>query len=247
MSVVSTRAVVLRATPYGETSQVVRVLTDQWGVVSGVARGARNRGRKGGGGWAPFSSGEITLNYRNGRDLQSFREYAPDRHRLRLASPPLRFAGASAFVEVLAKVAPEASELGLGSFAERRLDLLEEAAEDEVATRILESLWQLVGLLGFEPALDTCTHCQRPIEDEGMSRMDFERGGLRCPSCATSADSGPKVGPGARRQLREFLAGTSEGTEHVGPHMRLVSDFIQYHIGEGRTLRSFEFLLALSA
>jgi len=245
MSLLSTRAVVLRASPYGETSQVVRVLTDQWGLVSGVARGARSRGKKGGGGWAPFSSGEITLNYRNGRDLQSFREYAPDRHRLRLASPPLRFAGASAFVEVLAKVAPEAGELGLGSFAERQLDLLEEAPDEAVATRILEALWQLVSLLGFEPALTSCTQCQRPIEGEGMCRMDFERGGLRCPSCAATPESGPKVGPGARRQLREFLTGTSKGTEHVGPHMRLVADFIQYHVGEGRSLRSFEFLLAL--
>ena len=151
------------------------------------------------------------------------------------------------FVEVLAKVAPEASELGLGSFAETRLDRLEAAADADVAVTILESLWQLVGLLGFEPALTACTNCRRVIDSEEMCRMDFERGGLRCGACCGESDAGPKVGPGARRQLREFLSGDSTGTDHVGPHMRLVSDFIQYHIGEGRNLRSFEFLLGLTS
>ncbi len=248
MSLVSVRALVLRATPYGESSRIVRVLTDEWGLVSGVARGARRRNKRGGGGdWIPFSSGELTLRYRAGKELQSFRAYTPEQHRLELAAPPLRFAGASAFVEVLARAAPESSGLGLGSFAERRLDQLGGALEPDIGACVLTALWELVRQLGFEPILDQCVRCQRTLDVDEVARMDFELGGVICGPCEEHAVAlGPRLGPGARSQLVGFLSGASEGTEYLAAHLRLLTDFIQYHVGEGRPLRSFDFLLGVA-
>ncbi|MEZ4414535.1 MAG: DNA repair protein RecO [Gemmatimonadota bacterium] len=247
MSATSTRAVVLRATPYGETSQIARLLTERWGVVSVVARGARRTGTRSSTHLEPFTTGELTLHYRDGRELQTLGSFHVERARLALASPATRFAGASALVELLLRAAPEAPQAALLESVEQGLDALESCAPSDVAQQVLTSLWQLVAALGFEPSLDECVRCGEVLVEEEVGRFDFARGGVLCADCGASA-SGPRVGPGARAELRAFLSTVEPGgtdPSHLGAHLKLLGDFVTYHVAEGRALRSLDLLLGL--
>ncbi|MEZ4422718.1 MAG: DNA repair protein RecO [Gemmatimonadota bacterium] len=247
MSAVLSRALVLRATPYGETSQIVRLLTERWGMVAVVARGARKSGGKGGAVLEPFGTGELALRYRDGRDLQTLHGFTLERARLGLVAPATRFAGASVLAELLLRAAPESPQMDLLRTVEEALDRLERVPADAVPGILLSALWQTVGALGYEPALDACVRCARPLDDAEVGRFDFGRGGVLCASCGSAAP-GPRVGPGARAELAAFLDGGAAGevgTDHLVPHLRLLGDFITYHVAEGRPLRSLDLLLGL--
>ena len=78
-----------------------------------------------------------------------------------------------------------------------------------------------------------------------MGRFDFAGGGVRCAHCAEDGP-GPRLGPNARRQLRQMLAGDpSVQVSHARAHLRLLENFVTYHLAGSRTLRTFQFLADL--
>ena len=99
--------------------------------------------------------------------------------------------------------------------------------------------------MGYAPEVDGCVICGRELEEEELGRFDFASGGLRCPGCV-EGPVGPRLGPKARTQLRALVQGGGAG-ELVRPraHLRLVSDFITYHISGGMPLRSLGVLATL--
>ena len=79
-----------------------------------------------------------------------------------------------------------------------------------------------------------------------MARFDFAAGGIRCPRCAHD-QVGPRLGPGARAQLLALL-GTGDplpSLDRPRAHLRLLSDFVTWHLSAGRPLSSFEVLAGL--
>ena len=242
MAVVTTQGILLRSFAYGETSRILRFLTVDLGVVGVVARGARRQGAKGRSGLDTFTEGRLTLYHKDTRDLQTFKDFAAERRRRDLGGDVLRFAGASAMAELVLKHAGEESSPLLFQALSSGLDRLEEAAPCDLPGTILAQSWALVGVLGYGPSLDSCVGCGRSLTDETMARFDFSAGGLRCADCA--ADGGaPRVGPGARDQLRRLLSGRPPGDlTRPGAHLRLLSDFVTYHISAAGPLRSFGIL-----
>ena len=78
-----------------------------------------------------------------------------------------------------------------------------------------------------------------------MGRFDFAQGGVRCDDCAGGGE-GPRVGPGAREQLAQLLAGVvPPSLVRHRAHLQLLSDFITYHVSGSRPLDTFRILAAL--
>ena len=98
MSLLTTPAILLRRFPYSETSQILRFYTESKGVVGAIAKGVRKAGGRRGGPLATFSEGILNVQFKENRDLQTFRDYSPSRTRMGLAADPLRMAGASVLV-----------------------------------------------------------------------------------------------------------------------------------------------------
>jgi hypothetical protein len=68
---------------------------------------------------------------------------------------------------------------------------------------------------------------------------------MRCARCSASS-SGPRLGPGARRQLAALLReGPPPRLDRPRAHLRLLSDFVTYHLGSGRPLPSVQVLVDL--
>lgn len=243
MSVVSTPGVLLRSFAYGETSLILRFYTRDLGVMAVMAKGAR-RSRRGADSMETFASGTLTVYLKETRDLQTLKEFDARHSRRRLSTPLLRFAGASVLGELVLRHAGEEGNPALYDRLEDGLDRMEAWEEDRLAAGILAEGWGLVAALGYHPVLEACVECGRVLDaGEDLARFDFAAGGLRCAACG---GSGPRIGPGARAQLLDLLAGRLPGTlRRPRAHARLLSDFVTYHVSMTRPLDSFRILTAL--
>ena len=245
MPVVHTPAVALRAFPYGETSLVVRFYAEELGVVGVMAKGARKRGSKGSGVPETFSRGVLTVYVKEGRGLQTMKDFAPDRPRRGLGRDPVRFAGASILGEILLRHAGEEGSPHLFERLNRALDRVETVETRSLVAEVLARGWSLVSALGYRPALERCVACGRAPGEHEMARFDFSAGGIRCAHCGGEGN-GPRVGPGAREQLRALVEGVSvDELRRPRAHLALLDDFVTYHLSGGRRLDSFRIFLDL--
>lgn len=245
MSLTTTSAILLRSYPYSESSQVLRFYAEELGAVSAIARGARKSVGRRGAPLSTFSQGALTLNVRANRELQTLKGFEPSVFRRGLSLNPLRLSAASVLGEIVLRHGEPDPHPALYLALVRGMDAIEGCGLDHLVPELLIQLWSLVRELGYTPLLDECVHCGRPIPDKEMSRFDFAAGGLRCPACLEGG-GGPRLGPKARAQLGGLLRGRAEG-ELLRPraHLRLVSDFVAYHISGGTPLRSMDVLSTL--
>lgn len=242
MPVVKTEVIVLQSFPYSETSRILRYATPDLGVISVIAKGIRRAGGRAGGAPDVFSEGEATIYVKPQRELQTLREFALTRTRLGLAADLVRFGGAAVLTELVLRHAGEEPNRELFERLRAGLDRLESAAPAEAAAAAVAEAWRIVSLLGYAPELERCVACGSPLGLREPGRFDYLAGGVRCARCA-GASAGPRIGPGARAQLRQLAHG--EAPEPLGrlrPHLQLLRDFVRYHVSGGRALRSLEFL-----
>ena len=95
MAVVTTRGILLRSHPYGETSSILRFFTEGMGVVGVMAKGARGSRGKGGGPAETFAGGLLTIYMKETRDLQTLKDFTTTHSRRGLGGSVLRLAAAS--------------------------------------------------------------------------------------------------------------------------------------------------------
>lgn len=244
MAPVRTRAVLLRAHDYGDTSRILRFLTEDHGLLSVVAKGVRGRTGKGTATMGTFASGDLTVYVKSHRDLHTMKDFECRRLRSGLAGDVLRFAGASAAAELVLAHAEQEPHPGLFAVLVAALDELESVPEKERAGAVLSGLWSITDTFGFAPQVEGCVRCGEMLGGDDFGRFDFAAGGIRCPSCSEGA-AGPRMGPGARSQLRRLLQGERpEDLSHARQHLALLADFLAYHV-VSRPLKSLGFLESL--
>lgn len=239
MSLLSTRAILLRSHPFSESSLVLRFFTRERGLVSVMARGVRRRGTP------PeiFSSGVLVLYYRRNRDLQNYREFSVLRARHALGSDVRRFAGASLLADLVLHHATEEPSATLFGGLDASLERLAETPPETIAPLILASAWALVSLMGYAPELTTCVECGDELDAAAVGRLDYAAGGVRCPRCEGPASAAPRIGPRARAQLGALLLGEPvDGLERIATHVKVLRNYVHHHIAGSRALPSFPFL-----
>lgn len=245
MGVITTSAILLRSFNYSETSKVLRFFTRDHGVMAVMAKGSRKSHGRYGGSIETFVTGELTAYVRPTRDLQTLKDFSATRPRRPLAAHVLRFAGASILAEVALEHSGEGPAPEIFERLNHGLDAVEVVDEPELLATLLREVWGLVADLGYHPVLDPCVQCGRALEAGEMGRFDFGGGGVRCAQCAEDG-SGPRLGPNARRQLRQMLdADPSVQVSHPRAHLRLLENFVTYHLAGSRPLRTFKFLADL--
>lgn len=242
MPPVSTPAVLLRAYAFGETSRILRFYTRDLGLLSVMARGVRARSGKGAATLQTFATGDLVAYVKPQRDLHTMKDFACARVRSRLGADVVRFAGASLLAEIMGVHTDQHPNPEVFGTLEESLDALEDASGDQAPWACLSGAWRLVAALGFAPELDGCVRCAEPLAATDTGRFDFAAGGLLCAGCAEGF-AGPRVGPGARLQLRGLLAGGAPETPFTHPrrHLGILADFLACHVAQ-QPLRSLRFL-----
>ena len=107
MNTLSTDAIVLHVADYLESSRIYRLMTREAGVVSVMARGARNSRKRFGSGVDLFAEGQAQLQMKPGRDLQSLLSFDVQRSRPQIAADLGVFYGAAAIAEVTLRLVHE--------------------------------------------------------------------------------------------------------------------------------------------
>jgi DNA repair protein RecO (recombination protein O) len=238
--IVTTSCLVLQTYRFGDTSKILRLLTLDYGPLSALARGALRPKSRMGGVLEPFVEGRATLYLKANRDLHTLSGFELLRSRQSLGSEMSRFAGASVLAELVLRLAPAERDERVFSTLRSGLDDLVQAPPGAARAVSAAWIWELVRILGFEPALTDCLTCGREIHDSEAARFDTGEGGLRCADCA---GTGHLLEPPELALLRALAVQVDRTVPEISAlQLRVLKDFIRVHVAEDLRIRSLEFL-----
>lgn len=243
MSLVATEAIILHAFDYSETSRILRLATRDFGVVSALARGARRSRTRFGTALDLFAQGPAQLHLKEGRDLQTLGAFDVAHARTAIAEELGRFAGASVLAELVLRFATDASHPELFDVLAASLDAVVVAEGDHAREASLAGAWRLVSELGFAPAIELCGACHSALEAGASLVFNHGAGGMLCPRCARLHSGGRALPAGARGAIAAWTTGARVDrltTPDARAHQRLLREFLQHHLADGRALRAFD-------
>ncbi len=199
---IATPGFVLRARPYGESDRIVTFITEHYGKVTGIAKGAKNSRRRFAGTLEPFVHVRAVFRQRATSDLVfllrcellgGFKAFTRD----------LDCFGAGSYVLELTDRMVFGRESGREVYrlVEEALTLLDGGAPCDPLLRAFEL--HLLAASGYAPALDRCRGCARPAEGEGTFYLAVERGGFVCRACVRP---GERLRPIAGETVRALSA-----------------------------------------
>jgi DNA repair protein RecO (recombination protein O) len=203
-------ALVLRAFDFGETSQILHLLTREEGRVHGIAKGARRLKGAFHGGVDALHLGEaLVYPRRAGADLRTLGGFATQTHFPRLRERIARFHAASHVLALLLaftreeQAVPEVFDLAVSALR------LVEAADDAQAQALLlafESM--MLSAAGSFPELTRCVACAKPARNIRTTRLSPLRGGLLCRDCGGEDPGAVKIGGEVVHALAKLGGGT---------------------------------------
>jgi len=179
-------ALVLRAFEYGETSQILHLLTREEGRVHGIAKGARRlNGAFHGGVDAPCLGEALVYARRPGADLRTLGGFTTTTHFPRLRERLARFHAASHVLALLLAFTREEAPVPIVfDLAVAALALVESADDETADAFVLGFEAMLLHDAGFFPDLARCVVCAKPAKNVATARLSPSRGGLLCRTCA---------------------------------------------------------------
>ncbi|MDE0492459.1 MAG: DNA repair protein RecO [Acidimicrobiaceae bacterium] len=190
-------AVVLRTWKLGEADRIVSLHTLGNGKVRGVAKGVRRTRSKFGARLEPACHVAVQL-YRGRGDLDTVTQAEILDRFGSLRSDPERFARASAMLEAVDQLAPEA-----GGDPDRHVMLVRALAtlDRSDSPLVLAGFFlKLLALEGVQPELNGCVGCGAAGP---LVAIDVHSGGVLCRDCR----QGRPISPEALDMLRAMLSG----------------------------------------
>jgi DNA repair protein RecO (recombination protein O) len=178
-----TPAIVLRSLDYGESDRIVTLYTSDFGKIRGIAKGARrSRRRFANNALEPFACSHAILS-RKGPDnlaliedcdiINSYPDIRADLEKTLIASYLIEL------VDQFTGGGKENSKLF--RLLQDFLTLIETEDTPDWIARFFEI--RLLKLSGYEPVLDRCLACKKPVSDAYNYRFHVKEGGLRCNAC----------------------------------------------------------------
>ena len=244
MPLVETDAIVLHVFDYSETSRILRLATRDAGLQSVLARGARRSKSRFGSALDLFAEGAAQLHLKDGRDLQTLSAFDVTRSRSELGEDMGRFVGASALAELVLRFSgADDVSVALFDVLAEALDRLAAAQDEEASEATLSGAWRLVAELGFAPTIGTCAACHASIDIPGELPFSHTAGGVLCERCARLYPGGRRLPLEARQAIGQWTQGgrlAQRDPRATRAHQRLLREFLQQHLADGRPLRAFD-------
>lgn len=213
--IVRTDAVVLRAIDYGETSQIVSLITRRHGRISVIAKGSRRPKSRFGSTLQPMAYVQVVYYHKPGRDLQTLKEAAHVRLFPGIAADVERITLGLRMVELVRAL------LGEGEPQPLLFQLLLAALGrlDEAPTGMANALFyfqlRLAAVLGFAP--DVNREDVLALPDEG-GVLALDSGAVRPLAAA------PKAGRRASRAALRAFAIVARADFDTVMRMRLTAE-----------------------
>ena len=247
-------AIVLKSINLRESSRIVTLYSKEYGKMKVVAKGILLPKSKFGGNLENFSQVNIVFYKKENTELYMLSQADLIEPFYRICLDLDRFATASSGMELLDKLVsweqplPQVFDLSLNFLSQ--IELMEK--EDLKAT-LLAYVLKLVTLLGYKPKLEACVVCNKKIRDKFIF-FSPERGGLICSSCwsqdgfyvrfsKNSVDKANRLRKIVLKNVGKIKISEEESKEVLFG----VLDFLDFHTGRGKDLKSMEFFKSISS
>ena len=182
MGLVETEGLVLKSYSLAEADKIVVLLTQNEGLVRGVAKGAKRLKSRFGGGLEPFSIVQISYFQKEERELVSISHIELIKSYFEKASDPDFFEKFAYLVELLVEFAPphDPNEK-LYRMAKVCLETASENPRNLDATVVYFELW-ILRLGGYLPDWNKCDKCKREFgsDEKATLQINFH---LQCQIC----------------------------------------------------------------
>ena len=177
MAVIKVEGIVVGETNYSESSKILKVLTDEYGIISVISKGCRNLKSKLRGVSSKLSYGIFHLNYKeNGISTltavdtkNSFRNILMDIDNISYATYLL---------DLVEQVSKHSDSKGIFSNLIATLIKINEGYDPSVLTNILEL--KMLDFLGIRPVIDGCSICG---SEKKIVTIYPTSGGYICQEC----------------------------------------------------------------
>lgn len=226
------RALLLRSVPVGEADLLVTLFTDERGLLSAAARGARRNTRRLGA-LEPMHELVVEIETREGSEVGRLVEARLERVRSRLTGSLARLEAAGQLLRWIRRACPpQIPEPSVYALATHALEALDGAGVVEPASELATFGVSLLDALGWGLDLEACVACGRACPLSSPASIDPTRGGLVCRACG-----------GARRVLSSrtrlaLLAARNEGAPlelaDAGAAVDLVEATLEAHVAPRR-------------
>jgi DNA repair protein RecO (recombination protein O) len=202
MGTYQTKAIVLRSRNLGEADRVLVLLSEDYGKIEAVVKGARRQHNR-------FIGNTLSFNYLNvmlftGRSLDQLSQAELLRSFAVLREDLVKLAYASYWVELLDSFIPEKEGSGeVFRFLLAAFLTLEQAGQPDLLNLAFQA--RLLNYLGYQPQLGQCLNCG----DASLAEHRFfapESGGVICSACAARFNNLISVSPEELTFLAQLTA-----------------------------------------
>jgi DNA repair protein RecO (recombination protein O) len=182
----TTAGLVLHTRAFGESDRIVTLLTEHFGKLAGIAKGARNSRRRFAGTLEPFVQVRVVFRQRSETTL-AFLERCEFLNVFARFTEDLGLFGAGSYVLELTDRMVLGREAGPNVFRLVRqvFELLDGGTPPDPVLRAFEL--HLLAITGYAPAFDRCRGCGAPTSI-GPIYLAIERGGIVCRTCGQTGE-----------------------------------------------------------
>lgn len=180
--IVKTEAVCLHQRRWRETSKIATLLTQEIGIITGIAKGARRPKSTLGPSLNLFAHSHLVLYLSRTGDICTLTDGELISAYAGIALEPCRLLGASQIAEFLLNtLAPHHYEARIFKLLVTYLAAIENAPQKSLQPLTLSFLLKALTFLGYKPELNNCLRCHCPIT--AKANFNIARGGLVCLDC----------------------------------------------------------------
>jgi DNA repair protein RecO (recombination protein O) len=185
---VTARALVVRLVPYGESDLVVGLYTDELGLLSALARGARRSARRFGS-LEPMHLMRVTVELVEARELATLIDAVVERARIELTESLGAVQAAGRALRWLRRAAPlRVAEPRVWVEINALLDALGEAGRrGTVEATLGAGGLRMLEAAGWGLELGRCVRCDRAVPEGSAVTVDVAAGGVVCRRCGGAA------------------------------------------------------------
>ncbi|MDX9745800.1 MAG: DNA repair protein RecO [Syntrophales bacterium] len=235
-----TRGIVLRTIDYSDADRIVSFITEDMGKITGMAKGARKSQKRFANALEPFTCLSVLFSRRKGSKMSLVEETAIVDHHSGIRDDLEKSLTAAYFMDLANQFILEGKrQPALFHLLDHFLNILEKEKYSDGMIRFFEL--RFLRLAGYEPMLDRCSLCNRPIQGNLPYFFSPSTGSIRCRVCYEQRPLNDSM-PVSMGTIRTMLLGKDSDlnlmsrilmTEQCARECRgLLSSFIRYLLGK---------------
>lgn len=204
-------AFVLRLLDYGESDLIVTFYCREYGKIKGIAKGARRSRKRFANTLDLFSLSKISFSRRDQVGLALIEDSVIIDHLENIRNVLENTLLASYMLELVDLFTIEGkSNPAIYELLENYLGALHRGSTNRGLIHFFEL--DLLKAAGYEPVLDHCVACRKPVHPEGNYQFSPRDGGIRCRSCLGPSAPSLSISLGT---IRSLLYGRNHETEKL--------------------------------